>query len=67
MNVTIQDPAFKTGFMSALGGAARAVPSMFGFTIEESNRFYKGWDAATDLSTDEHVAAAQKYFRYGVI
>lgn len=65
--MSIQDPAFKTGFMSALAGEARAVPSLFGFSVEEANRFYKGWDAATNLNTDEHVAAAQKYFRYGVI
>lgn len=63
----LNDAAFKTGFMSALAGEFRAVPSMFGFTVEESNRFYKGYDAATDLNTDEHVAAAQKYFRYGVV
>lgn len=67
MNASIQDPAFKTGFMSALAGDFRAAPAMFGFTVEEKNRFYKGWDAGTDLNTDEHVAAAKKYFRYGVI
>lgn len=67
MNANIQDPAFKTGFMSSLAGEFRAAPAIFGFTVEESNRFYKGYDAATDLNSDEHIEAAKKYFRYGVI
>ena len=67
ISATIQDPAFKAGFMSELASKCRAVPSTFGFTLDESKRFYKGYDAATDLDTGEHAAAAQKYFRYGVV
>jgi len=65
--MSIKDPAFKVGFMSALAGEFRAAPSKLGLTLEESKRFYSGYDAATDLNTDECVAAAQKYFRKGLI